>query len=228
MGSGHFLLRACQYLAEEIAANAFSGDVAGATGGDEESTLTFWKRSVAEHCIYGVDANSLAVELAKLALWLDTVAKDKPLTYLDHHLQAGNSLVGTPIGEINHAPGERPLLREAVEKQIEEVLPTLLEPLSEIEALPSDTTEHVKAKDRLRKLFVDRRESFRMVAGLMVRHAVLAWRRCCNWRPIQCSDSAARAASRIAPSDKEGGHRACIGACAVAGCPVLALGIGVS
>ena len=65
MGSGHFLLRACQYLAEQIAANVFSGDVAGATSGDEESTLTFWKRSVAEHCIYGVDANPLAVELAK-------------------------------------------------------------------------------------------------------------------------------------------------------------------
>ena len=65
MGSGHFLLRACQYLAEQIAANVFSGDVAGATSGDEESTLTFWKRSVAEHCIYGVHANPLAVELAK-------------------------------------------------------------------------------------------------------------------------------------------------------------------
>ena len=166
MGSGHFLLRACQYLAEQIATNAFSGDVAGATGGDEESTLTFWKRSVAEHCIYGVDANPLAVELARLALWLETVAKDQPLTYLDHHLQAGNSLVGAPVGEINHAPGERPLLREAVERQIEEVLPTLLEPLSEIEALPSDTTEHVKRKDRLLKLFIDRRESFRTVADL--------------------------------------------------------------
>ena len=166
MGSGHFLLRACQYLAEEIIANAFSGEPVGTVTGDEESTLTVWKRSVVEHCIYGVDANALGVELAKLALWLETVAKDQPLTYLDHHLRVGNSLVGTPLSEMNHIPGEPPLLRDAVEQQVEEFLPTLLEPLAEIETLPSDTTEQVKTKERLLRLLVKRREAARTLADL--------------------------------------------------------------
>ena len=91
MGSGHFLIRACQYLAEEIATHPYTGDAAVTTLSDE-SSLTFWKRRVAEQCLYGVDMNELAVELAKLARWLETVAADKPLTFLDHHLHYGNNL----------------------------------------------------------------------------------------------------------------------------------------
>ena len=49
---------------------------------------------MAQSCIYGVDLNPLAVDLAKLSLWLITAAQDRPLSFLDHHLRAGNSLVG--------------------------------------------------------------------------------------------------------------------------------------
>ncbi len=62
------------------------------TGG--ESELAFWRRRVAQSCIYGVDLNPLAVDLAQLSLWLATVAKDRPLSFLDHHLRSGNSLIG--------------------------------------------------------------------------------------------------------------------------------------
>jgi type II restriction/modification system DNA methylase subunit YeeA len=67
MGSGHFLLRACNFLAEEIATHQYARDeeLADATG---ESAVVYWKRKVAENCLYGVDLNGLAVELAKLAL----------------------------------------------------------------------------------------------------------------------------------------------------------------
>src|SRR5208283_2472140 len=70
MGSGHFLLRACQYFAEQIATNPHTRDPVTEQLQGEESTLTYWKRRVVESCLYGVDRNPLAVELAKLALWL--------------------------------------------------------------------------------------------------------------------------------------------------------------
>jgi len=78
MGSGHFLVEATDYLARRIVE---AGVVPEAlTNGDEESELSYWRRRVVERCIYGVDLNPLAVELAKLSLWLATVAKGKPLS----------------------------------------------------------------------------------------------------------------------------------------------------
>ncbi|MEI6778786.1 MAG: Eco57I restriction-modification methylase domain-containing protein [Chloroflexales bacterium] len=65
--------------------------------GAKESDLAYWKRRVAQNCIYGVDLNPLAVDLSKLSLWLSTAAKDKPLSFLDHHLRCGNAVVGARI-----------------------------------------------------------------------------------------------------------------------------------
>ena len=70
------------------------------TGEGVSSALAYWRRRVAQACIYGVDLNPLAVELAKLALWLTTVAQDKPLSFLDHHLRCGNSLIGARLDEL--------------------------------------------------------------------------------------------------------------------------------
>ena len=53
-------------------------------------------REVVQHCIYGVDKNELAVELCKTALWIETVEPGKPLTFLNAHIQHGDSLVGNP------------------------------------------------------------------------------------------------------------------------------------
>jgi type II restriction/modification system DNA methylase subunit YeeA len=58
---------------------------------------------VASACIYAVDINPLAVELAKLSMWLTTLAKGKPLSFLDHHIRVGNSLVGTNFSDIEDA-----------------------------------------------------------------------------------------------------------------------------
>jgi hypothetical protein len=65
-----------------------------------DDELARYRRTVAEHCIYGVDVNPMAVELAKVALWLKTMAADRPLTFLDHHLKCGNSLLGLRLAEI--------------------------------------------------------------------------------------------------------------------------------
>ena len=77
--------------------------------GIRRAHLAYWKRRVAQSCIYGVDLNPLAVELAKLSLWLATVSKDKPLSFLDHHLRCGNSLIGARVADLplGLAPAEQ-------------------------------------------------------------------------------------------------------------------------
>ena len=104
MGSGHFLIAAIDYLAgaiharpDEIIPPQFETD-------DETDELIIWKRIVAESCIYGVDVNPLAVELAKLSVWLTTVNKGKALSFLNHHLRCGNSLLGTHLNELESEP----------------------------------------------------------------------------------------------------------------------------
>ena len=172
MGSGHFLIGACQYLAEEIATHQFTGDEAIEDAADTESAITFWKRRVVESSLYGVDINPLAVELAKLGLWLETVAVDQPLTFLDHHLRRGNSLIGAKISTLGVLPQEleeleeQTLLAEQLVPQVAERLPALLEPLNAISSLSSETTEQVYRKRRLYRTFDEARAPFKTVADL--------------------------------------------------------------
>jgi hypothetical protein len=93
MGSGAFLVEACRQLGE-VLLKAW-----GVHGGmprvpDDETAELFAQRTVAQRCLYGVDKNPMAVDLAKLSLWLVTLAKDHPFTFLDHALRCGDSLVG--------------------------------------------------------------------------------------------------------------------------------------
>jgi hypothetical protein len=149
MGSGHFLIRACQYLAEQIATNPHAADptVEGQTG--DESILAYWRRRVAEMCLYGVDRNPLAVELAKLALWLETVSIGQPLTFLDHHLRHGDSLVGADLNELRTLPGAPPLIADAIRDQVQQILAVLVQAFAEISSIPSDSVQHVKQKEGL-------------------------------------------------------------------------------
>jgi len=113
MGSGHFLVEATDYLARRIVEAGASTDGAAdgsarLTGtGAVESELSYWRRRVVECCIYGVDLNPLAVELAKLSLWLATVARGKPLSFLDHHLRCGNSLIGARAADLQAPPARK-------------------------------------------------------------------------------------------------------------------------
>ena len=146
MGSGHFLLRAVQFLAEEIATSPYAADDAADDLGDDESLLTFWKRRVVENCIFGVDRNPLAVELAKVALWLETVSADQPLSFLDHHLRVGNSLVGARLDRLGTSPNAPQIVQNAVGDKFVTVLPRLLAPLAAIRDLPSASLEQVRRK----------------------------------------------------------------------------------
>lgn len=138
MGSGHFLLRACSYLAEEIATNPHTGEDEQPNLAEGESALTYWKRQVAERCLFGVDRNGMAVELAKLALWLETVAADRPLTFLNHRLRPGDSLIGAKIDRLGAPPDAPGGLLRVFQRTVAKKLPAMLEPLNAITALASD------------------------------------------------------------------------------------------
>jgi len=123
MGSGHFLVYAVDYLADRfvtflarhpdnpvIAAiermrEAILADLRGQRLHDREiariagklTEINLIKRMVMKRCVYGVDLNPMAVELAKLSLWLDSFTLGAPLSFLDHHLKCGNTLVGADV-----------------------------------------------------------------------------------------------------------------------------------
>lgn len=125
MGSGAFLVGACLFLADAYARalreqeislrSAYAPDDGLSSDelqGHQQSLLDVdipvddelseeatrpYRRLVAERCLYGVDLNPMAVELAKVSLWLTTLAGDKPLTFLDANLRWGNSLIGAPL-----------------------------------------------------------------------------------------------------------------------------------
>jgi N-6 DNA Methylase len=99
MGSGAFLVEACRYLADALVESwAAHGDTP-VVPPDQEPVLHA-RRMIAQCCLYGVDKNLFAVDLAKLSLWLATLAKDHPFTFLDHTLRQGDSLVGLTRGQV--------------------------------------------------------------------------------------------------------------------------------
>ncbi|MDB2294222.1 TaqI-like C-terminal specificity domain-containing protein [Halorubrum ezzemoulense] len=111
MGSGHFPVNAVDYLAREIidaqeqqdrqSLDSADAEIRAPTTEEGELRDINWaRRKVAQRCIYGVDVNPLATELAKVSLWLRTLAAEQPLAFLDHHLKTGNSLVGSDIEDV--------------------------------------------------------------------------------------------------------------------------------
>ncbi|MCA9996955.1 MAG: N-6 DNA methylase [Anaerolineales bacterium] len=153
MGSGHFLVEATDHLARALATDEW---VQGESGSDDaEADLVYWRRRVAEACIYGVDKNPMAVELAKLSLWLVTVAKDKPLSFLDHHLRHGDSLVGARLADLVALPDGKK--GAASEQQLALLNETTLAQdlfravggMSRIEGMLSESLADVYAKEEI-------------------------------------------------------------------------------
>jgi len=95
MGSGHFLTKATGYLSKQVMDEVRALDQQG--GFLDEQHI---RRQISKEVIYGVDINEMAVELSKLSMWLETLAADQPLAFLDHHVKPGNSLVGSDISEV--------------------------------------------------------------------------------------------------------------------------------
>ena len=107
MGSGAFLVESCRFLAE-LLEQAWTREglpdalkPSGHAHGEEP--LIYARRLIAQSCLYGVDKNPFAVNLARLSLWLVSLSKDAPFTFVDHALKCGDSLVGMERSEIEAA-----------------------------------------------------------------------------------------------------------------------------
>jgi len=148
MGSGHYLVEATDYIAREI---IHAKEIARHEDLDSEEVaendIHWARREVVRNCIYGVDINPMAVELAKLSLWLSTVAANKPLSFLDHHLRCGNSLIGADLHRLAVLPGcpseDTPIWHFGLKSHTEK----LLKKYSDMATTPDDSLEKVKWKE---------------------------------------------------------------------------------
>lgn len=109
MGSGHFLVNAAYKVANEIV-HFISKNNWTSMNDEIIADVNYWKRKVVENCIYGIDINELSVALARLSLWLISASNDKALSFLDHHLKEGNSIIGTDRNHIEVRDAMAPVL----------------------------------------------------------------------------------------------------------------------
>ncbi|HEX9619384.1 MAG TPA: DNA methyltransferase, partial [Polyangiaceae bacterium] len=126
MGSGAFLVAACRYLADHVVAAWTREGKLEKIADAHEDVVNHARRLVAQRCLYGVDKNQYAVQLARLSLWLVTMARNEPFTFVDHALRHGDSLVGLSFDQLKafHWKPERQvelsatLLKEALDEAI--------------------------------------------------------------------------------------------------------------
>jgi hypothetical protein len=115
-GSGAFLVEACRQLGDALVEAWHAHGELPAIPPDEDE-FVFARRLIAQRCLYGVDRNSMAIDLVKVSLWLVTLAKEHPLTFVDHALRHGDSLVGLSRKQIEafHWDGEAPAFQAGFE-----------------------------------------------------------------------------------------------------------------
>ena len=175
MGSGHFLVEAIDYLAQILTTDPYLE-----TDARQEEDLTYWKRIVTEKCIYGVDKNPLAVELAKLSLWLTTTSPDKPLSFLDHHLKTGDSLVGADVHALDnlpmillsakarqkkHAQHKKQVTQyHLFDQRLHEALPNVIKQIFRITHRESDSYDTVKEKETINQQVEALKMPFKQIA----------------------------------------------------------------
>jgi hypothetical protein len=185
MGSGAFLVAACRYLADRLVeawaaeeATAIRGpdgaEVALPSGPEEQVALAL--RLVADRCLYGVDKNPMAVEMAKLSMWLVTLAKGRPFTFLDHTLRCGDSLLGISsvdqLINLHPDPARGRDLHFTLSGDVTAVVAAAVERAAElrrrIAATPVLDVRDADEKERLLAEAVEATEALRTVADLLV------------------------------------------------------------
>ena len=189
MGSGAFLVQACRYLGEKLVEAWLHEDAAGKAitvdgealddlGAAEpmpsqlDERLTIARRLVAERCLYGVDVNPLAVELAKLSIWLVTLAKGRPFGFLDHNLRFGDSLLG--IHRLNQLT-RLSMKPETVQHQlrifgqnIKAAVKEAIELRKQLRATTIRDIRDVEAMARLEREVRKKLESVELIAGALI------------------------------------------------------------
>lgn len=181
MGSGAFLVQTCRYLGERMVeawqveersgkAVTVDGDVLEHLGDAEplpwqmDERLTIARRLIAERCLYGVDINPLAVELAKLSIWLVTLAKDRPFGFLDHNLRSGDSLLGihkldqliqfrmNPIAEYDQINIFGQIIDDAVQDTIDLRLKLRTMPIRDVRDIAAMSRLDMEARTKLQPI----------------------------------------------------------------------------
>jgi hypothetical protein len=145
MGSGAFLVEACRALGERLVQAWTRWPETRPTIPPDEEEHLHARRLVAQRCLYGVDKNPRAVDLARLSLWLATLARDHEFTFLDHALKCGDSLVGLTTAQIAAAHWDTskeglPLFRQLVKDRVAEAM----KGRSEIQEAPDDTARAIQ------------------------------------------------------------------------------------
>jgi hypothetical protein len=167
MGSGAFLVEACRALAARLVqAWGRHPEKKPVIPPDEDEELHA-RRLVAQRCLYGVDKNPLATDLAKLSLWLATLARDHEFTFLDHALKSGDSLVGLTQAQIAAAhwdtskPG-LPLFRQLLKDRVAEAV----KGRAEIQAAPDDTAR--ATQEQRHRLLEARLKEIRLLGDAVI------------------------------------------------------------
>jgi hypothetical protein len=194
MGSGAFLVQACRYLSEKLVeawenvarqlpkkpqiapeGQASVGEPSETLlANDAEERLAFARRLVCERCIYGVDKNSLAVEMAKLSLWLITLNKNRPFTFLDHALRSGDSLLGVNLRQLttwsmnNIQATGKPRQMSWFEPAITRALDTALKLRRQISTMQELDVHDIEAKARLLAEAEEAMELVKLGADLLI------------------------------------------------------------
>ena len=151
---------------------------------DADERMIYARRIVAGRCLYGVDKNPLAVEMGKLSLWLLTLAKDKPFTFLDHAIRCGDSLVGiSNIDQLlrfsfsDNAP-VRPIFQQQ-RQQIENRLNAVKLLRKQIEDQPSNTPQDIERKALMLKNAEEQTRRLTYAADLLLAE---------SWQPMNLSE----------------------------------------
>lgn len=189
MGSGAFLVQACRYLAarlieawerrieaEETPIPRLTIDGDTPTGAlteilipdDPNERMTLALRLIADRCLYGVDKNPLAAEMAKLSLWLTTLAKGRPFTFLDHALKCGDSLLGVSLKQLrlwnlDTEADDVPLFRIRLGERVNEIVGLRLQ----LEGFTVNSVRDQQEKERLFREAEARMNDLRTAADLL-------------------------------------------------------------
>jgi hypothetical protein len=169
MGSGAFLVEACRYLADQVVAAWTREGKMNVIASAHEDVVNHARRLVAQRCLYGVDKNPFAAHLAKLSLWLMTMAENLPFTFLDHALRCGDSLVGLDFRQIRSfhwkPEAQQMLCTQALDDALAEAIDLRQEILELAES--DDPADH-REKEKLLVDAEDATSRVRLIGDLVV------------------------------------------------------------
>ena len=181
VGSGAILTAACRYLADRLIEAAtehgpgdgvFASRLRELLEADPDDQITLARREIVDHCLYGVDKNPVAAEMAKLSLWLTTMARERPFTFLDHAIQLGDSLLGiTDLGQLRwlHLEPEKRRGKVGFETlTIEEAVHEAVELAERLQRMSVLTVRDASAKQRLNTELQNKLTNLEIIADTVV------------------------------------------------------------